>query len=100
MNTAVINIKIQPSLKKEAVKVANDFGLSLSALINALLKQVVRSKTMTLSATYEPSPYLIKALKESARDIKNGRVSPTFTNADDAIKWLENPKKKYAGKVQ
>jgi len=100
MNTAVINIKIQPSLKKEAMRVADDFGLSLSALINGLLKQVVRTKTVTFNANEEPSDYLVKALKESKEDIKNGRVSPAFNNAEDAIKWLESPKKKYAGKVR
>lgn len=99
MNTAVINVKVHPSLKKEAMKIASDFGLSLSALINALLKQVVRTKTVTFSAIEEPSPYLIRALKESKEDIEKGRVSTIFTNADNAIKWLNNPKKKYAGKV-
>ena len=100
MNTAVINIKVQPDIKRETVMLANEFGLSLSAFINVLIRKALRTRTVTLSVKEEPSEFLIKALRESSEDIKNGRVSPVFTNADDAIKWLENPKKKYAGKAK
>lgn len=75
MNTAVVNVKVNPQTKKEAQKLAKDLGLSLSGLVNGLLKQVIRTKTVTLSVSDEkPSEYLIQALKESRRDIKAGRV--------------------------
>lgn len=75
MNTAIINIKTDSQVKKQAQKLAEDLGLSLSGLINGLLKQVIRTKTITLSASdEEPSEYLIQALKESREDIKKGRV--------------------------
>lgn len=99
MNTAVINVKVSPGLKAEAQSIAEELGFSLSSLVNACLKQVVRTKTVTFSASEVPSDYLVKALKESDRDIKAGRVSPAFDNADDAINWLNNPRKRYAGKV-
>ena len=44
MNTAVINIKTDKDLKTEIKKVASDLGISVSALINGYLKQVVRSQ--------------------------------------------------------
>lgn len=100
MNTAVINIKVHPDTKREARKVAEEMGLSLSGLINGFLRQVIRTKTITFSAREEPSEYMIKALKESQEDIKHGRVSPGFTNSEDAIAWLNNPRRKYAGKIQ
>ena len=100
MNTAVVNIKINPQVKKEAQKVAADLGLSLSALINGYLKQLIRNKTVVFSSTEEePTDYLLESLRESREDIKTNRVSPTFTNADDAMNWLNNPKKKYEGQV-
>ena len=37
MKTAMLNIKIDPRVKKDAVKVAEDLGFSLSAIINASL---------------------------------------------------------------
>ena len=96
MNTAIVNVKVDPRVKKEAQKLAQNLGLSLSGLINAYLKQIIRTKTVSFSASAEePSEFFIKALEESGKDIKSGRVSPAFENADDAITWLNNPKKKY-----
>jgi addiction module RelB/DinJ family antitoxin len=101
MNTAVINIKVQPDIKKRAQIVASELGFSLSALINAYLKQLVKTKTVIFSASSEePTEYLLEALRESREDITKGRVSPVFTNADDAVAWLKNPKKKYADKIR
>ena len=76
MNTAVINIKTDLQVKKQAQKLAEDLGLSLSGLVNGLLKQTIRTKTVTFSASDEkPTEYLIQALKESREDIKAGRVT-------------------------
>lgn len=88
MNTAVINIKTQPEVKAQAQRVARGLGLSLSALINAFLKQFVKTKKVTFSLGEEPSPYLIKILKKADKDIKAGKVSPAFDDVEDAIKWL------------
>ncbi len=100
MNTAVINIKVDPLTKKKAKTVASELGFSLSSLINAYLKQLIRVKTVAFSTvSEEPSDYLLKALKESKEDIKAGRVSPFLTTTDEAIKWLNKPNKKYAGQV-
>lgn len=96
MNTAIINVKTTPKTKEEAKQLADELGMSLSTLINTLLKQVVRTKRVSLSIEgEEPSDYLLHALKESKEDKKAGRVSPTFDSADDAIAWLDNPGRKY-----
>ena len=89
MNTAVVNIKVNPLVKKQAQKVAEELGLSLSSLINAFLRQLVKTKTVTFSATSEePTEYLLRALKESKEDIKTGRVV-SFDNAGKAIAYLD-----------
>lgn len=100
MNTTVINIKTSPVVKSKAQAIAEELGLSLSAVINALLKQFVRTKSINISLKEDPSPYMIKALKESAEDIKKGRVSPSFTNAQDAISWLSDNKRKYVYQIR
>lgn len=101
MNTAVINIKTDRVIKSKAQAIAEELGLSLSAVINALLKQFVRTKRLNVTARPEiPSPYLIKALKESEEDVKKGRVSPAFTNTKDMITWLNDPKKKYVYQIR
>lgn len=101
MDTAVINIRTEPLVKKKAKMVARDLGLSLSSLIDAYLRQLIRTKTVTFSASREePTEYMLESLREAEEDIKAGRVSPTFDNAKDAIAWLDNPKRKYANQVR
>lgn len=99
MDTAVVNIKLSPELKISAQRVASELGISLSGIIKGFLKQLVRTKTITFTAAEEPTDYLLSALKESSKDIKAGRVSPSFDNADEAIAWLNKSRKKYVGKV-
>lgn len=92
MNTAVINLKIDKKTKREAQKVADEFGVSLSSLIKAYLRQLVRTKKFTLTTEEEPTEFMIKALEESKRDIEAGRVI-SFDNPEDAIKYFKNLKK-------
>lgn len=95
MDTTVINIRTDAKLKSSAQRVAEDLGLSLSALINGFLKHLTKTKKITFSVKEEPSEYLIKSIKEAEEDWKTGRVSAKFTSAKDAIAWLNDPKKKY-----
>lgn len=90
MRDAVINIKTDAKIKAQAQKVASKLGFSLSALINAYLRQLVKSKTVYFSLTSEePTDYLLNALAESEKDRKAGRVSPKFNSPEDAIAWLK-----------
>ena len=91
MNTAVINIKVDPEVKKDAQNIASDLGFSLSALINGYLKSLIKTKTVhfSLAEKEEPSEYMIKALKESEEDRKAGRVV-SFKSVDKAVKYLDN----------
>lgn len=90
MNYAVVVTKLDPQTKKEAKETAAKLGMPLSVVIKAFLKQFIKTKTVEFSARDEekPSKYLIKAIKQAERDLKAGRASPTFDNAEDAIGWL------------
>lgn len=100
MDTAVVNIKIEPQVKREAQKLAERLGLSLSVLIKSYLKQIIRAQEVVLTVSEEPTEYLLQALRASKADIKAGRVSPAFDNASDAIKWLNSGSKKYARTIR
>ena len=64
MSQAVVVAKTDPQTKKEAQKVAEKMGISLSGLINGLLKEVIKTKRVTFSAEDEiPSARLIKSIK-------------------------------------
>ena len=92
MNNAVITLKTDLNLKTQAMKLADDLGFSLSSLINAYLIQLVKTKTVSFSLIDEsnPSKFMLDELRKSLTDIKAGRVSPTFTDAKSAIKWLKS----------
>jgi len=85
--SSVINVKIDPKVKAEAKKVASELGLSLSTLINGYLRQLIKSKTVYLSLHEEPSPYLIEAIRQSEKEIKEGK-GKTFGNVEEAIRYL------------
>lgn len=89
MNTAVINIKTEKAVKKKAQYIAAELGVSLSSLINAYLRQLIRSRRVEFDLGEQPSDYLINSIKRAEQDIKEGNVSPGFKTGKEAIKWLE-----------
>ncbi len=99
MNTAVITIKTPADIKIQAQDAAKELGFSLSSLINAYLRQLIKTKTVHFSLE-NPSPYLIKALEESKRDVEQGDVSPSFSNVNDAIAWLHEKEPRYENQIQ
>lgn len=97
MKNASLNIKIDPKVKKEAQKLAEELGLTLTDLINGSLKAMIRRQEVHFSLKEEalvPSEYLKRALAESEREIKAGYVSPAFENIEDEIAWLKDPNAK------
>ncbi len=90
MSYAVVTAKVDPQTKRQAQETAKALGISLSVAIKGFLRQFIRTKSVTFSAEGEyPSEYLIKAIQQAEKDLKNGKASPTFDNAKDAIAFLE-----------
>ena len=90
MNTAVINIKTQPETKAKAQQIARQIGVSLSSLINAYLKQFIKTKTATFTANDEiPNQYFKRTLAKARKNWKEGKDSPVFHTGEEAVKWLE-----------
>lgn len=86
---AVINFKTDAKIKKQAQKLAEDLGLSLSGVINSYLRQFVQTQTVFVSKKYdEPSEFLLDALKEADEDLKTGRYR-SFKNPLDAVKFVD-----------
>jgi len=89
METAVINIKTDSRVKKEAQKVASDLGLTLSGAINGFLKQLVRDKTFLLTMDEgSPSKYLLDSINESRKERKS-KAFYAFKNNKEAIDFLK-----------
>jgi antitoxin component of RelBE/YafQ-DinJ toxin-antitoxin module len=92
MNTAVLNIKTDPKIKQQLKIFAAQMGLPVSALVNAQIRQMLRSGEVHLTSSLEPTPYLEKIMLEADEDIKKGKnLSPVFDSVDDMFEHLEKP---------
>lgn len=90
MNT-VIYIKANKEVKENAQKVAKELGLSLSDIINASLRNFIRTREVYFSHTPHMTPELEKLLDGVEGDIKKGRnLSPKFKTAKASIEYLDS----------
>lgn len=89
MKTSVLNIKIDPKVKRDAQKVALDLGFSLSAIVNASLKNLARSKTISYSLL-EPTSLLKDAIASARADRSKKKPTSSFSNATDMMKALRS----------
>lgn len=90
MNTTTIHIKTDTKTKIEAKRVAEQFGLTLTSMVNTFLKQISRTKRLYLSLDKEePTEYFKQLMKEADEDIEAGRVI-SFNNGKAALKYLDS----------
>lgn len=82
-----INIKVDEETKKEAQRIADELGFSLSAILKGYLRQFVRTKEVNVRLE-EPSDYLIESIKESNEDIRAGRAV-SFESPYDALRHAD-----------
>ena len=61
----MISVKMKTSLKEAAQETAAEFGLPLSTIITAFLRQLVRQKELSLTLSEAPSAYLRAVIAES-----------------------------------
>ena len=83
-----VNLKIDNTVKKQAQKMAEELGLSLSSVVNATLKQFARTGELELSSAPRITPHLEDLVLEARKDFHKGKTSGPFGNADDLIKHL------------
>lgn len=89
MKTA-INIKADRAVKENAQRVASELGLSLSAIINAYLKQLVRNRTVYFSSLPHMSPELEALIGKVEKDIQEKRnVSRTLASPEEVSQYLD-----------
>lgn len=87
----VINIKTDREVKKNARRVAENLGFSLSAIINAYLKQFIRNKEIYFSVVPRMSSGLEKLLGKAETDIqKKKNISPVFSSEKELKNHLDS----------
>ncbi|MYB40011.1 hypothetical protein F4X86_01780 [Candidatus Saccharibacteria bacterium] len=93
MNKVVVNIKTDPETKEAAQTLADDLGLTLSALINAQLKQLIHHRRLVLDAPYpvmQIGGKTEKMLDEIHKEVAEGKVSQPFDSTEALFRDLKN----------
>lgn len=86
----VIHFKADKEVKENAQKAARELGLSLTDVINASLRNFIRTREVYFSAVPVMTAELERLLGKVEKDIKKGRnLSPSFTNGKEMDKYLE-----------
>lgn len=87
----VIHIKADKEVKENAQKAAKDLGLTLSDVINASLRNFIRTREIVFSNIPQMTPELEKLLDRVEEDIKHNRnLSPAFTTTEEMDKYLDS----------
>ena len=87
----VLNVKIDPKLKKEAQKTAKEAGIPLSLVVDSSLRKFVTRRTITIEAPLVPNKKTAKILDKALKDIKEGKnIEGPFYTAEEFMKSLRS----------
>jgi addiction module RelB/DinJ family antitoxin len=89
MKTAILNVKVDEQVKKQAQAVAGAFGIPLSTLVNAYLMELAETGQIHFSAVEVMTPHMEKLLEQADDEIQAGDTVGPFDTADDAIAYLK-----------
>lgn len=90
MNTkTLLTVKTDKNLKESAQRLAGTLGFSLGTLVNAYLKQFVRTKEVAFEESYRPNKATMLALDEAERELASGKL-PKFNNLEELLKDLKS----------
>ena len=90
MSTTLITVKVDPAVKKKIKKITAELGLTVSGIINAYLKQVIRDEKIAFSLKTEENPsfYLLNNISKLEKERKNGEVY-SFDKKEETLDFLE-----------
>ena len=90
MAKAIINIKTDKEVKANVQKLAEELGISLSDVINASLRNFIRTREVRISSVPRMTPELEKLIGRVRKDFKNNRnISGPFSTAEEMDKYLD-----------
>lgn len=87
----MINIKADKEVKESAQEIARALGLPLSGVINAFLKEFIRTRSISFSAVPTMTPALERIIAEVEVDIKTGKnMSPALSDPKEIGDYLDS----------
>lgn len=92
MQRIIVQVPMTKELKDRAEIISSDLGFSsLQETIRVLLTKLYK-REFSLKVEEnngEPSKYLLSAMKRAEKNYRKGNTSPSFSNVEDELKWLE-----------
>jgi len=91
MAKTLISIKADKEVKENAQKLARELGLSLSDVMNAALRNFIRTREATFSSIPRMTPELERLLGVVEKDVKERRnMSPTLSSVEEVNVYLDD----------
>lgn len=91
MHQAIINIRSDPVLKREASTAAARLGLPLGTILNNYLRQFVRERRVVFEEGLTPNKATARRLLAAEKNIAEGKnLSPVFSNSKEFFKYLDS----------
>ena len=85
--TDVLNIRIEPSLKKEVETTLNDLGMNIAEAVTIYFKQIVLTDSIPfIIRKPKLNPETIKAIEDAEKGLN---LSKGYTNLEEMWKDLE-----------
>ncbi len=89
MTTTLLSIKTDEQTKKAIKEFAAELGVSTTAFVNMVVKQAIRERRVVLSTELEPTPYLVRAMREADADYVADRDITHTKGSTDTLAHLD-----------
>lgn len=79
-----MHIKVDKDIKEKSAKIAHQLGLSLSTIVNASLRNFIKTETFSVSNAEKMTPYMESWIAEIEEDKKTGKnISGPFHSVEE-----------------
>lgn len=87
----VISIKTDKEIKENVQEIARKLGLTLSDVVNASLRNFIRTREVYFSDIPRMTPEFERLVGRIEKDIKKGKnLSPAFKNTEEMDRYLDS----------
>ena len=90
MSNVLLSIKTDEQTKQDLKAFATELGISSTAVVNMVLKQVLRDRRIVLNTDLEPTPYLEMIMREADDDYKNDRDITHTSSPKETLAHLDS----------
>ena len=87
----LISIKTDVAVKRGVQKIAKEFGIPVSTIVNAYFKGLLRERRIDFALPLRPNKKTAALIQRAREDYKKGiNISPIFENAEEMDAYLNS----------